>query len=262
MSTRLYPAFIILAMAGLITCGAGTSRRMIDPVDDVIFSDSVDLDTLTIIDTLRQRLIPIAIYRPAAVDTSLNVVLLSHGYNENRSGTYLRFSSLCNFLVQSGRVVVSIQHELPMDEPLAMKGDLLSARRPNWERGAANILFVMNEMKRSYPAWRMDRIDLVGHSNGGDMSLVFAATYPFLVGTVVSLDNLRMPLPRVSSPRIRSLRANDTKADPGVLPTSEEQYALGIVVEDLPTLGHSDMNDRGTVGQRSALNEAVLRLLD
>lgn len=223
---------------------------------------AVQRDTLTLQDTLRGRAIPIAIYQLEGVaHANSPVVIISHGYNENLPGTYLRFSSLAEHLAIHGYVVVSVQHELPGDEPLAMKGDLRVARRPNWERGVENIRSVVNTLKSQQRPGKFDRVSLVGHSNGGDISLLFAELHPRYVNTVISLDNRRMPLPRVSTPRIASLRAEDVAADPGVLPTTEERSWFGIQVIDMPGFKHVDFNDRGTPEQRQRLNSQVLELL-
>lgn len=223
---------------------------------------AIHVDTLVLLDSLRQRTIPIAYYAPHSTsDGKSKLALISHGYGANKPGTYLHFSSLAEHLASNGWTVVSIQHELPGDEPLAMKGDLHVLRRPNWERGVANIHFVLNEMMHQHAELEGSQVALVGHSNGGDMCMLFAETHPALAGTVVSLDNRRMPLPRVRTPRIRSVRANDAPAEDGVLPTSEEQEELGIRIVQLSATKHVDMDDRATEEQRKELNALVLDLL-
>ncbi|HRH70111.1 MAG TPA: alpha/beta hydrolase [Flavobacteriales bacterium] len=223
---------------------------------------AIQRDTLTLLDSARNRAIPVALYRVQGLDDQpRKVVIISHGYNENLPGTYLRFSSLAEYLAVHGYAVVSIQHELPTDEPLPMNGDLRVLRRPNWERGVENIRFVLDAMKAQHPQWDFDQVALVGHSNGGDISMLFAQTYPKRVNVAISLDNRRMPLPRTSSPRIASLRAEDVAADPGVLPTPEEQQRWGIRVIDMPGFKHVDFNDRGTPGLRARMNAQVVELL-
>ena len=222
------------------------------------------IDTLDLFDKARNRSIPIVLYHADHPQNGKKptLVLVSHGYGENKPGSYLHFSSLAKYLTVHGCAVVSIQHELPGDELLAMKGDLRVLRRPNWERGVENILFVLNELKRTHPEIDTDHVALVGHSNGGDMSMLFAEEHPELLETVISLDNRRMPLPRVGRPRICSLRANDAPADEGVLPTAQEQTEFGIRIIQLPNTKHVDMDDRATEIQQTELNSLVLDLLD
>lgn len=223
---------------------------------------AIQRDTITLVDSTRNRAIPIALYRLAGLDEHPhNVVVISHGYNENLPGTYLRFSSMAEHLAIHGYAVVSIQHELPTDELLPMKGDLRAARMPNWERGVANIRFVLGAMKELHPQWDFERVALIGHSNGGDISMLFTEQYPERVEVAISLDNRRMPLPRVSTPRIASLRAKDVEADPGVLPTREEAARLGIRIVAMPGFNHVDFNDRGDPGQRERLNAQLLEIL-
>lgn len=50
--------------------------------------------------------------------------------------------------------------------------------------------------------------------------MLFTTIHPELVEKVISLDSLRMPFPIKNYVPILSLRANDTKADKGVIPES------------------------------------------
>jgi len=252
---RILPCLFLLLALGCSTVGLAD-------LPAPLLHGAVQRDTLTLLDSARNRAIPIALYRSEGLDDERRkVVVISHGYNANLPGTYLRFSSLAEYLAMHGYVVVSIQHEHPTDELLPMKGDLRVARRPNWERGVANILFVLDAMKERYPLWDLDQVALVGHSNGGDISMLFAEKYPERVEVAISLDNRRMPLPRTNTPRIASLRAEDGAADAGVLPTVEEQQRFAIRVIDMPGFEHVDFNDRGTIAQCARMNAQVLELL-
>ncbi len=252
---RISPTLLVF-LALFISCATIAANP------DPIVHGALQRDTITLVDSTRNRAIPIALYRLAGLDDRpRKVVVISHGYNENLPGTYLRFTSLAEYLAVHGYAVVSIQHELPTDELLPMKGDLRVARMPNWERGVANIHFVLDALKGSHPRWDLDHVALVGHSNGGDISMLFAERYPERVDVAVSLDNRRMPLPRTRSPRIASLRAEDVAADAGVLPTPDEQQRYGIRVIDMPGFKHVDFNDRGTLEQRSRMNSQVLDIL-
>jgi predicted dienelactone hydrolase len=77
--------------------------------------------------------------------------LFSHGYGQNKGGDYLAYSYLSEVLASKGFFVVSIQHELATDSLLPLTGNPQIVRRPFWERGAENILFVINELKRTNP---------------------------------------------------------------------------------------------------------------
>ncbi|MBK7227195.1 MAG: hypothetical protein IPH96_17950 [Saprospiraceae bacterium] len=85
----------------------------------------------------------------------------------------MAYTYLTEYLAAKGFFVVSIQHELATDSLLPLKGNPQIVRRPFWARGADNILFVINELKRTNPDLDFNHISLIGHSNGGDMTALF-----------------------------------------------------------------------------------------
>jgi pimeloyl-ACP methyl ester carboxylesterase len=175
--------------------------------------------------------------------------------------SYLAYSYLTDFLARKGYEVVSIQHELPSDSLIPSTGIPQIVRRPFWERGANNILFVINELKKSNKDLDFNRITLIGHSNGGDMTALFAQKYPSLVYKIITLDNRRMPLPRTIHPKVYSLRSSDQVADEGVLPSDEEQKMFGIKIVKLTDTKHNDMDDHATAKQRKEIDHYILRFL-
>nr|WP_315178710.1 alpha/beta hydrolase [uncultured Flavobacterium sp.] len=223
----------------------------------------VKLDSASWLDSSRNRLIPVAFYSPIVKDKILNqqLVIVSHGYGENKPSANKSYSYLTKKLASKGYFVVSIQHELPTDDLLPLTGIPQVVRRSNWERGAENILFVLNELKRIKPELDFNHVNLVGHSNGGDMTVLFAHKYPNLSNKIISLDNRRMELPRTFQPKIYSLRSSDQPADEGVLPTVEEQKKFGIKIIKLPNTIHNDMNDRGNKRQKKEINAYILDFL-
>ncbi len=221
----------------------------------------VRLDTLT--DLSRNRQIPIAIYQPQSDPTTgpQKVIIFSHGYGQNKGGDYIAYSYLTEYLASKGYFVASIQHELPTDSLLPLTGIPQIVRRTNWERGAANILFVLNELKKSNPNTDQQHTVLIGHSNGGDMSMLFAQKYPSSVDRVISLDNRRVAFPRTKKPRIYSLRSNDQVADEGVLPTPEEQAKYQIKIVPLANTAHNDMDDHANHAQREEIRHLIMSFL-
>lgn len=157
--------------------------------------------------------------------------------------------------------MASIQHELPTDEPIATTGKLAETRRPNWERGVENILFVIKELKRTRPELDYKDLLLVGHSNGGDIAMLFAQKYPQRVRKVVTLDNRRMALPRARKPQILSIRSSDQAADDGVLPTTAERERFGIRIVKLNNTAHNDMWDGATKNQKQEINKIISSFL-
>jgi predicted esterase len=218
------------------------------------------LDTLTFTDNLRNRNIPIALYKPS-IDNP-KIVIFSHGYGQNKGGDYLAYSYLTEFLASKGFFVISIQHELPTDNLLPLTGNPQTVRRPFWERGADNILFVINEIKKTFPELNYGEITLIGHSNGGDMTVLFPQKYPNIVEKIVSLDNRRMALPRTKKPKIYSLRSSDQTADESVLPTEDEIKKFGIKIIKLHNTKHDEMDDNANTEQRKEIQNYLLKFLN
>jgi predicted peptidase len=222
------------------------------------------LDTLKLFDQSRQREIPIAIYKPKTDKKIKNqkIVILSHGYNENRKGSYLGYNYLTEFLAANGFFVVSIQHELSTDSLIPSSGIPQIVRRPFWDRGADNILFVINELKKLNPDLSFKHITLIGHSNGGDMTALFPQKYPNIVDKIITLDNRRMALPRTVNPKVYSLRSSDQPADEGVLPTTEEIKYFDMKIIKLPNTTHNDMGDNANDEQRKEINNYIITFLN
>lgn len=221
---------------------------------------SFRIDTVTLFDQSRNREIPVAFYKPQ-ID-SPKIVIFSHGYGRNEGGHYLYYSYLTEYLASKGYFVVSIQHELPTDSLIPSSGIPQIVRRPFWERGADNILFVIEGLKKSNPELNFRHVTLIGHSNGADMSAFFPEKYPNIIDKLITLDNRRMPLPRTNNPKVYSLRSSDQPADEAVLPTVDEQRKYGITIIKLPNTIHNDMDDRGNNRQKKEIENYIMTFLN
>jgi pimeloyl-ACP methyl ester carboxylesterase len=115
-----------------------------------------------------------------------------------------------------------------------------------YQRGEANILFVLGQLKKLQPNADYNHLTLVGHSNGGDVAMFCAQQHPELVSKVITLDNLRVPFVLNDKMKILSFRSTDPnfKTDPGVLPTAQEAKADGIDIVKTK-FQHTWMSDRG-----------------
>src|SRR5215475_9734281 len=207
-------------------------------------------ETLNLFDTTRQRpvAVDLAVRRDYEMKANnglwkLPVAIISNGNtvrnNEN--------SFLANVLAARGYLVASIQQDLPTDPPLMTKiGMPYVGRRPVYLRCEANILFVLGALQKRQPHASYDHITLVGHSNGGDVSMYVAKQHPELVSKVITLDNLRVPFVLNDNLKILSFRSKDPnfKTDPGVLPTSAQARTNGIDIVNTGAL-HTDLSDRG-----------------
>ncbi len=220
-------------------------------------------DTLILFDPNRQREIPIAIYKPNTKTTAKQkVVIINHGYGQNKGGDYLAYSYLTDFLASKGFFVISIQHELATDSLLPLTGNPQIVRRPFWERGADNILFVINEVKRTNPDLNFKHITLVGHSNGGDMTALFPQKYPNIIEKIITLDNRRMAFPKTKKVNIYSLRSSDQPADEGVLPTEKEAKKYKMKIVTLANTTHNEMDDNANNEQRKEIQEYIITFIN
>ena len=220
-------------------------------------------DSLLLFDSSRQRPVPVTLYHPqsAKATNQHGLVILSHGYNANKPGASKSYSYLARALAAEGWLIASIQHELPGDDLIPATGIPQIVRMPFWQRGADNILFVLNTLKRIHPALDSRQVVLIGHSNGGDMTMLFAQQHPLLAQKIISLDNRRMPFPASAQPQILSLRSSDQPADEGVLPTAAQQQQYHIRIIPLKNVLHNDMADTGTADQHTTIIRYILRFL-
>ena len=185
----------------------------------------------------------------------LPVAIISNG-NTVRNTEY---SFLANVFAARGYLVASIQQDIPGDPPLMTRVGLpYVGRREVYEKGEANILFVLGQLKQLQPNANYGHLTLVGHSNGGDTAMFFAKQHPALVAKVITLDNLRVPFVLRDKLKILSFRSKDPrfKTDPGVLPTAEQAKAEGIDIVRTK-FQHTEMCDRGPESVKVAIQATL-----
>ena len=190
----------------------------------------------------------------------LPVAILNHG----NTVRFTEYSFLTNYFAMRGYLAISIQHDLPTDAPMVTKlGELYVGRQPQYLRGIANIKFAVEEMKKVQPSADYDRLTVVGHSAGADISMYFAKMYPDHIKEVVTLDNLRVPFMTDGRFKILSFRSKDPqfKTDPGVVPPKGIREKSGITVVQTG-YQHSDMSDRGSDNAKSAIQGMLDKFLD
>jgi hypothetical protein len=220
-------------------------------------------ETLSLFDASRQRPISVDLAVRRDYETKadngfwkLPVAIISNGNTVKNT----EYSFLANALAARGYLVASIQQDLPSDPPLMTKVGLpYVGRRGIYMRCEANILFVLGELQKRQPNADYDHLTLVGHSNGGDVSMYVAKQHPELVSKVITLDNLRVPFVLSDKMKILSFRSKDPnfKTDPGVLPTPKDAHADGIDIVNTGAL-HTQLSDRGP----DSLKERIQATLD
>jgi pimeloyl-ACP methyl ester carboxylesterase len=190
----------------------------------------------------------------------LPLAVLNHG----NTVKFTEYSFLANIFAARGYMVVSIQHDLPTDAPMVTKvGELYVGRQPQYLRGIANIRFAIEEMHRVQPNADYDHLTMVGHSNGGDISMYFAKLYPDQIRKIVTLDNLRVPFMTDGRFKILSFRSKDPqfKTDPGVIPPEEVRQKSGIQVVQTG-FQHNDMRDTGPDKAKATIQDMLDKFLD
>jgi hypothetical protein len=225
-------------------------------------------ETLTSRDILRDDrrvAVDVAVRRDRAMQATaemieLRVVIISHG----NTVKHTEYSFLANTFAARGYLVGSIQHDVESDEPMVTQlGEEYVGRRPQYNRGIFNIMFAIEEMKKAYPNADYRHLTLVGHSNGGDISMYFAGRHPELVKKVVTLDNLRVPFITDGKVKILSFRSTDAhfKPDPGVIPDDEMCRKAGITVVKT-AFQHNELSDRGSDRVKTTIQALVHKFLD
>jgi hypothetical protein len=223
-------------------------------------------ETLNLFDATRQR--PVAVdvavrrdYEMKADDGywKLPVAVISNGNTVKNT----EYSFLANVFAARGYLVASIQQDLPTDPPLMTKVGLpYVGRLAVYEKGEANILFVVQQLKKLQPNADYAHLTLVGHSNGGDTAMYFAKEHPDLVSKVVTLDNLRVPFVLNDKMKILSFRSKDPnfQTDPGVLPSPQAAKLEGIDI--VPTqFQHTWMSDRGPDSAKARIQATLDQFL-
>ncbi|NTS76297.1 alpha/beta hydrolase [Catenovulum sp. SM1970] len=221
------------------------------------------LNATTIFDKHRDRAIPAAIHFPdkqtqCSTTTQCPVAFISNGYGV----PHTEYQFLVELLTQAGYLTVSVGHEIKNDPPLAVSGDLFKNRSENWQRGAATLAFLQQDLAAKYPSYNFKKILLVGHSNGGDISAWYATEKPALVDKIITLDHRRVPLPRNPNLPILSIRASDFPADKGVLPEANNRQKHAICVVKIADAKHNDMTDLGPSWLTQHMTESITRFLD
>jgi len=224
-------------------------------------------ETLTFYDSARYRRIDVAIAvrrdKEMAANAGMNVLpvaIVNHG----NTVKFTEYSFLANVLAARGYMAVSIQHDLPTDAPLVTKvGEPYVGRLPVYQRGVANIEFTVAQMTKIQPNADYGHLTMVGHSNGGDISMYFAKMHPEAVKKVVTLDNLRVPFLTEGKFKILSFRSKDPvfKADPGVVPDDDTCEQTGITVVNTG-FHHTDMSDRGPDNVKTSIQGVLDKFLE
>jgi hypothetical protein len=248
---------VLLSLSALVAVGYFTISKWAIRHETLMFYDEARGNRPVEID--------VAVRRDKELQASaglikLPVAILNHG----NTVKFTEYSFLANAFAARGYMVASIQHDLATDAPLVTKvGELYVGRLPQYHRGVANIRFAIDELRKIQPNADYDHLTMVGHSNGGDISMYFAKLYPDQIKKVVTLDNLRVPFMTDGRFKILSFRSKDPvfKPDPGVIPDDDVCEKAGITV--VRTLfQHNDMRDTGPDEAKASIQGTLDKFLE
>jgi alpha/beta hydrolase fold len=248
---------ILLSLCVLVTVGYFTASKWAIRHDTFMFNDPARGNRPVPVDVAVRR---DKLMQADAGMIRLPVAILNHG----NTVKFTEYSFLANVFAARGYLAISIQHDLETDAPMVTKvGELYVGRLPQYQRGIANIRFAVDEMKKAEPNADYDHLTMVGHSNGGDISMYFAKMYPDQIKKVVTLDNLRVPFITDGKFKILSFRSKDPvfKTDPGVVPDNDLCEKSGITVVQTG-YQHTDMSDRGPDNVKSTIEGMLYKFLD
>jgi hypothetical protein len=248
---------VLLSLSALVAVGYLTVSKWAIRHETLMFHDAARAD--------RPVEVEIAVRRDKEFQANaglikLPVAILNHG----NTVKFTEYSFLANLFAARGYMVASIQHDLATDAPIVTKaGELYVGRLPQYHRGVANIRFAIDQLKSVQPNADYDHLTMVGHSNGGDISLYFAKMYPDQIKKVVTLDNLRVPFMTDGRFKIISFRSKDSvfKPDPGVVPDEDICEKAGITIVHT-SFQHNDMRDTGSDEAKTAIQDMLDKMLD
>ena len=248
---------VLLSLSVLVAVGYFTASKW-----------AIRHETVTFIDASRgNRPVPVhvAIRRDKEMQAdagmiTLPVAVLNHGNTVKNT----EYSFLANVFAARGYIALSPQHDLPSDPPMVTKpGELYVGRLPQMQRGVDNIHFALGEMKKLQPNADYAKVTMVGHSLGGDISMLFAKEHPDHIKKVVTLDNLRVPFMTDAKFKILSFRSKDAqfKPDPGVVPDAEQCEKSDITVVNTD-MQHNDMRDTGPDTAKASIQTMLDKFLN
>jgi len=219
------------------------------PVDAIVcYADYVD-------DSKRDRTIPITVYNRPNKSNS-EVVILSAGYGCSST----EYTYLAQPLAEAGYLVLAVQHELATDPILPGGDDLFNKRLPFWEEGKLSVQAVKAYGAKNFENYDFNAVHLIGHSNGGDISVLFAESFPEQTKSCTTLDHRRVPMICLGTFKSLSFRGNDFEADPGVIPPQTEHERCKIKIVELDA-GHNYLRDNATKEIKAIIVSELLTFL-
>lgn len=199
-----------------------------------------------IVDKSRDRAIPVSISEPSNSSTCSEhnkcpVAFINPGYGI----AHTDYQFAADIFTSKGYLTIAVAHELQGDPALNRTPPYMATRLENWHRGVVTLKYLANELSSRYPSYDFSHLTLFGHSNGGDISALYAALYLNEVERIITLDHRRMLLPRNKNIRVLTLRGSDYPADENVLLNDTELNEFPVRQILIEKSRHNDMYDDG-----------------
>ncbi|MFS1973024.1 alpha/beta hydrolase [Vibrio splendidus] len=224
---------------------------------------SATAQSMVIVDSTRDRSISLEVVLPQDSDSCTTKEQCDGAFiSAGNRVPFTKYSFVGEMLNDRGYMTIYVDHELPSDPPLSKTGDLYKTRIENWTRGAQTLNVLQYELASRFPAYDFDKLTLVGHSNGGDISTWLSNENKSYVSQLITLDHKRVTLPKSENIRVLSIRATEYPTKEGVLPTESEQKQYGSCVVEIPDSKHMDLSDYGSNLAKQSTNDIMIGFLD
>src|ERR1700759_5437864 len=137
LSIKLGRTIVLIVI--VFICGCTAKKQKLAPFNTDVYlngtythPDIVTMvDTLILNDSSGKRNIPIKAYWKRS-DTGIvgkSMVIINPGYG----GKSTDYGYIADTLAKEGYFVITIQHDLPTDNPLPLNGDIYKLRKPFWD---------------------------------------------------------------------------------------------------------------------------------
>lgn len=213
----------------------------------------IDNKQLLLFDRKSNHNIEVIIYFPQILKTKYPLLIISNGFGIS----HREYTFVANYFQKKGFIVVSIKHTPEAHSVNNSELNLLEQRKPSFTIGAKEIEFVIWYLCSNYSNINFEDISLLGHSHGGNVIIYFVENNKnIFIKRLITFDNTLLPLPKVSIPRVISLRSNDLKALKGILPSKKEitQFKMEIIYLEVP---HMEFCDRGKLESKQKILKAL-----
>lgn len=191
---------------------------------------------------------------PSTLDLIKPLVVINGDYGLKND----KYSFIANALANNGYNVISIQQDLKGHFPILRpkKGDIFHFRKPFWQVGVDNILFIISELRRKYLFLNLDQIILIGDSNGGDISMMYAEKYPEEIAKIISLNSLYYPFSTKDKIPILALKSSEIITDYDIIPESENIKIVNINAKQ------DEISDNGSEKIKEEILKNIIKFLD